>query len=503
MSYTRLVIRSTILFIVLTAVGTAALYCWRLMLANVLTPTDVGLFFAVFGFISLVGGIREFGTTSATVKYVAQYRAQHRWKEMREMVWWMFAWQGVIFLVSVIGVLLFSRWLVTSYFKDPRSFTLMLWLLLLAFFTLLESFFFTIFQGFKAIKQYSMMGFMRGVFVLVVTAALLYLGWSVQAPAAGYAIALGLVMVFCAWWLWRLHPQFFTEWPQLHWSRFRKLAAFAIPVLIGLGGSLAFSYVDTIALTYFRTLAEVGLYSIAYSLVMLLRQLPKALSVIVFPVSTELFTLRDARLAEGVRKLLKYLMVITLPLGLGLIAYGNVALNILFPSSYAGALDILRLMSIAFVMYAIVTVNLSVLLGLGKPKAYSLVMVLGAVVNVAFDVLLAPAYGLWGIGVANILCQIVMLTVSAWSLHSTLKHTTPWRAWLKTAIAGALFVVVVQVTKGLVANVYMQVALSGVAACVVYGAAVLLFKVVDLKEVLHIVRVTLNRAPSQSQKAVP
>jgi O-antigen/teichoic acid export membrane protein len=223
------------------------------------------------------------------------------------------------------------------------------------------------------------------------------------------------------------------------------------------------------------------------------------LSVIVFPVSTELFTLRDARLAEGVRKLLKYLMVITLPLGLGLIAYGNVALNILFPSSYAGALDILRLMSIAFVLYAIVTVNCSVLLGLGKPKAYSLVMVLGAIVNVVFDVLLVRGYGLWGIGVANILCQIVMLTVSAWSIHSTLKHTTPWRAWLKTAIAGALFVVVVQLTKNLVANVYVQVGLSLIAACLVYGAAVLLFKVVDIKEIMHIVRVTLKRAPAPTE----
>ncbi len=505
MSYTRLVIRSTVLFVVLTTLGSGALYLWRLLLAHELTPTDMGLFFAVFGFISLVGGIREFGTTSAAVKYVTEYLTTKRYRDMREMVWWMFIWQLSIFLIAAAGVLLFSNLLVKDYFKDPRSFALMMWLLLLSLITVIETVFFTIFQGFKATKEFSMMGFLRGVFALTFTYLFLKLGWGVLAPAVGYVVALVLVMAICGWWVWRLHPSFFTEFPRLRWKMFRTLARFAIPVTIGLIGTWAFSYVDTVVLTYFRSLEEVGLYAVAFSLVMVMRQLPKALSVIVFPVSVELFTLRDARLAEGIRKLHKYLMVGTLPLGLGLIAYGHVVLHLLFPASYIDALDILRLLTVAFVLYAVVAVNSSILLGLGKPRAYSLVMIVGAIINVAFDIILAPHYGLWGIGVANILCQIAMLTLSTVSLHGVLKNTTPWRAWIKTAIAGALFVVVVQVTKQIVlfTNVYLQVAFSLGMACVVYGAVILLLRVVDYKEVLHIARVTLMRAPAAAPKEVP
>lgn len=505
MSYTRLVIRSAIIFMVLTTLGSIALYVWRLLLAHELSPTEMGLFFAVFGFISLVGGIREFGTTSAAVKYVTEYRTKKRFREMREMVWWMFVWQLAIFLIAAVGVIIFSNWLVNDYFRDARSFPLMLWLLVLALITVVETFFFTVFQGFKATKEFSMMGFLRGAFALIFTFLFLRMGWGVLAPAVGYVVALGLVMLVSCWYLWRLHPQFFTEFPRLRWRNFRTLARFAIPVTVGLMGTWAISYVDTVVITYFRTLEEVGLYAVAFSLVMVMRQLPKALSIIVFPVSVELYTLRDARLTEGIRKLQKYLLVATLPLGLGLIAYGHVALNILFPGSYIAALDILRLLTIAFVLFAIVAVNSSILLGLGKPRAYSLVMVVGAIVNVAFDVILAPTYGLWGIGIANILCQIAMLTVSAVSLHGVLKDTTPWRAWLKTAAAGALFVVVVQVSKGLAlfSNVYLQVGFSLGAACIAYGAALMLLNVVDYKEVLHIARVTIMRAPAAAPKEVP
>ncbi|MEK6823046.1 MAG: oligosaccharide flippase family protein [Nanoarchaeota archaeon] len=126
MSYTRLVIRNAIVFVVLGVLSSIVFYLWRLMLAHPLTPYEFGLFFACFSFIGLVTGLKELGTSSAAVKYIAHYCAKRRWALMRETMIWFFLWQLLCFGVAAVGVLVFLKPLATFYFKDPNATSVML-----------------------------------------------------------------------------------------------------------------------------------------------------------------------------------------------------------------------------------------------------------------------------------------------------------------------------------------------------------------------------------------
>ncbi len=458
------------------------------MLAHQLTPYEFGLFFACFSFIGLVTGLKELGTSSAAVKYIAHYCAKRRWALMRETMIWFFLWQLLCFGVAAVGVLVFLKPLATFYFKDPNATSVMLWLLLLGLFAVVHHFFVTTFQGFKAVKESALTLFFLSCLVLSFSYLFIWFGWGADAPAAGYAVATGVVLVLCGVMLYRLHPDFFKKMPNLRLSTLSRLLHFGFKVTAGIIGGMIFSYIDVVTLTYWRPLVDVGLLGVATTISSLIRYIPRGLAYVVFPLSAELHALHDDRLAGGVKRIHRYLLVILVPIAVATIAFAHVILNMFFPTSYAEASSVLRMLAIAQILGATALMNSYVLLGIGKPKAYALMHGVGAGLNIILDIMLVPTYGLWGIGIANIVAQCAMTIVSIMSMRRYLPGSIPWCSWIKTAIAGMLFFAVLHLLRDTFTNVILQVGVPLAVASMLYVATLFALRVLRFHELKRIVQ---------------
>jgi len=494
MSYTGSVARHAALFLVVTGLGSVVFYVWRLLLAHELQPAEVGLFFAVFSLVGLITGIKDFGTSSAAVKYVAQYRTERKWELLHQTLIWTLLWQLSVFVIGAIVVIVLAKYLAASYFKDLRAVSLIMWIALLGLLTVFENFFFMTFQGFRAIAYYSFMPFLRGLFLLVVTFFLLRFGLGVSAPAVGYVLALALVLVICVVWVRRVHPDLVSRIPKLEWKQFERIAKFSIPVTVGVVGSWVFAYADTLVLTLLRSLTEVGFFTVAQPLAGMMHILPKSLSVVIFPLSSELHALRDSRLVDGVKRVQKYLMAAMLPVGLVIVVFAKPIINILFPPEYAVAAPLLQLLTVAQVLNAVATVNHSILLGVGRPKAFAMVMVGGAGTLILLDLALAAPMGLVGIGIANVAAQFVMLGLSAWKIRDVLPGTAPIRSWLKCTMAGIIMLVLMMLIKNVFSNVYISIIFTATAGAAVYVMMVFALRIINFAEIMQLFRAFLNRS---------
>ncbi|MDO8661204.1 MAG: oligosaccharide flippase family protein, partial [Candidatus Woesearchaeota archaeon] len=71
-NYTKKVVRSTTIMLVMMVLTAVLGYVWRFVLARKLSVEEFGLFFAVFGFVNLFYGFKGFGLGSGVVRFITE-----------------------------------------------------------------------------------------------------------------------------------------------------------------------------------------------------------------------------------------------------------------------------------------------------------------------------------------------------------------------------------------------------------------------------------------------
>jgi len=495
MSYTKVVVKGTFWFLLFSILSAGVFYLWRLMLTRELSTSDVGLFFAVFSFVNVITNMRELGASSAVVQLVAKYRTQGRWTLLRETLVWLLLWYAFLAAIFIAVVFIAAKPLSAYYFKDIDAVHLIYWLLLMAGFATIYSFLTVAFQGLREIRWYAMMPFAVGIAVLGMTGLLLRRGWGVDAPAAGYAFAVIVVACLAAWQLTRIEgvQKLFVGPVKLKRQTLNSIFKFGLPASIGTAATWVFASVDPLVLTAQGSLTAVALYSVAQPIAMLLRYVPKAITVVMFPVSVELHTLKDRRLNEGVRQVQKYLMLLLLPIGIPIVTLAPQIIAFLFPPEYGAAAQTLQFLTIAQILGAVALVNTYVLLGMGKPRIFAGILVTGAVLNLLLDLILVPSWGVVGVGIANVVAQAGMLIVSLWKLQTTVDYRTPWRAWMKMGIAGVILVLTMDTAKTMFGPGVLGVGAATLIGIVAYGGSIFLLRALTIDELRGLIARVMPR----------
>jgi len=158
--------------------------------------------------------------------------------------------------------------------------------------------------------------FFQMFLVLLVTILFLGLGLSYLAPALAYLIASIIAGGTYFVMFYKSNPLFMKLKFSFDVRLFKKLLLFGLPLTIGAVLGSAIGYIDTLIITYFRTLEEVALYNVALPLAMLLRHFTKSLSLIIVPTSSEIFFKDVGIFKKGIFLLHKYSFLIVLPAAL-------------------------------------------------------------------------------------------------------------------------------------------------------------------------------------------
>jgi O-antigen/teichoic acid export membrane protein len=468
-------------------------YFIRIILARQLSVEDYGLFFSVFAFVSFLLFFRDLGLGNALVKHLAEFKTKKRFDEIKTSILSVFL--SLLFLSAIFGIVLYflAPFLAQSYFKDARAEYIIYFFIAYILFSALFLFLKNIFQGFQKIKIFALMEPVRLGVILTGILLLFDLGYGFLTPVIAYTVSwLAVFIIFLpfTWWTFSFFRYKIKNMRKIT----KQLYLFGIAIALAQIGAKVIARIDTLMLTYFNPLSDVGIYNVVLPTALLFLFFSEAISPVLYPLVSELWAKKDTKkLIEGIKLLYKYSFVITMPAFLTIFVFSSLTIKILFGAKYAAGNVALQILLIGVLFLLVSTVNNTILAAIGKPSAVTKSFLLVAAINIVLNLLLIPIFGIEGAATATLISYTLLLIVSTLFVVRYIKIKIPLRDWIKTAFAGGIFLGIAFVLKKiLVMNVWIEALIIILAAGIVYLILAYIFKLINIKELKFYLNKAIN-----------
>lgn len=490
----RLAKGSAIIFTAFIASELIGLFL-RMFLARSLTVAEYGLFYAVFALISFFILFRDLGLGTALVKYIPEFTVRKQFAEIKSSITSVLLFQAAFGLIVSAVLFIFSDQIALAIFRTLDASLLLrilsTWFFVAIFYTLAQA----TFQGFQNMPAYASINFFNLLSVLLL--AVLFLGvWGlgISGVAFAYLIAAAVVGLFSLSFLIRGYRHVFQEKASITRPLLKKLLIFALPIFVGSIGSLILSYTDTIMITVFRTLPEVGFYQAAQPTAHILWYFPMALTVVLFPMISELWARRERKLlGEALHFLTKFSFILIMPAAFILIAFPEVVINLLFGPGYLAGATALQILSGAAIIVAPYAILANTMAGIGRPVIITKVVTLMACFNLVGNLVLIPRYGIEGAAVTTFVSYLIGLALMFYCARKFIRFTIPSSPLFKTIVGGVLTLLLIFGLKSiLVLSPWPEAFAVMIPGLVFYGLWILATKTItkdDLRLIKEIVPV--------------
>ena len=496
MSYAKKIFKSTVTVFLLSILGALMGYLIRMVLARNLSTAEYGLFYAILAFFGLLGIFKDLGLNAALPKYISEFNIKKKYGLIKSSIISVFSLQTISSLFLAIILIFLSGFLAKNYFHEPTA-TLIFKLMLIYFCLIpLENVIRFTFQGFQRMFYYGSMNFVKMSIILVITLLFFHLGFSIFAPVIAYmAVSIFEALIYFPIFFKKTIPFFFEIKTKIPFSLIKKLMKFGIPTMFGLLGMLVITYTDTMILTYFRPLSDVGLYQVAIPTAALLLYFSNALTSIVFPVYSEMWVKKEKeKLKKGLELLHKYSLIIILPISLTMFSFPNVIINLFFGQKYLGAALPLQILSIGMIFYSIGYLNNNTISAIGKPKISSKVVIIAAMINLIGNLILIPILGIVGAALVTSFSYIILFLLSFVYSRKYFKIDVNLINWVKNIALGLIFIAVIFLLKRILEiNLWLEALIALTIAGLFYIIGLFLFRIINLKEILKFKEDLLQR----------
>ena len=485
MNYTKLAVRGAAIVFATSIVAAFLGYLVRLVMVRNLSLEDVGLFYSIFSFLSVLNVFKALGVDTALVKFIPEFLSKKKNDYAKSSIVYATVIQLINNTIILGSVYFFSSYLSVHYFHSEKA-VILLRLMLVAFYidslTLILKY---SFQGFKDMINFSVIDLVRMMLIIAVLLIGFKLNAGILSPAIAYILVpIILLMIFGNILFRKTFPQFSKSNLVKDAKFFREMVRYGIHVMAVSVGNVILGNIDIMVLTYFSGLASVGLYSVALPTVKLLLYLPRAIGGIMLPLSAELWAENKKHILKaGIEKLYKYSIIAIVPLVFAIFSFSDFILNMLFGSAYAAAGMALKILVIGMIFAAIYGININFFAAIGKPEINSKIIYSAAVFNLIGNLIMVPLIGIKGAAISTSVSYLIMMVIGLFYIKKYIKIKLPFRNWAMSILSGMAFIFVIFTLKKLMMfNVWVEAALSLTAASLAYIALLLLIKVISIEE---------------------
>lgn len=490
-SYTKKAVYGVSIIFLMGILASLLAYLLRLLLARSLSVNDYGLVYGIIALFGIFSIFQTLGLNSALAKYIAEFRTRNEFNNIKSSILITFLIQFISTLILGAIFIVFSDIIANDYFHETSASLLIKIYAMGIVFSPMQNIVKGIFQGFQRMGYYSSVDFLKMLSILIITYILLEAGFSVSAPIIAYTLAYVIPFLFHFQIISKvIFPDFRKIKSGFDSKLADKLVTFGIPVIFTEAASTIFGYTDTIMITFFRSLEDVGLYNVGMPTAGVIWKITIALSIILLPLSSELWIIeKKEKIKKGLLDLYKYSTILILPVSLIMFLFPEIIIKILFGSEYIGASNVLRILSIGSIVFAISSANNSLLIGIGQPKEVSKIMLIGSLFNIIGNLILIPLYGIEGAALTTLIAFVIMMYLGIFRLKEFIGIELPWKDLLKIALAGIIFsIVVFSINENLSVNLWVKLFVSVIVGLLVYMGSIFFLNVLTLEEVRTLVR---------------
>jgi len=484
-SYTKFAVKGATTVLIISLVAAFLGYIVRVILARNLTLEDFGLFYAIFAFLGLIGIFKSLGFDKALVKFIPEFMHKKEYNFLKSSIIYVVIIQIITNSIIIIAVFLLSNFLAVNYFQNAQA-GVILRLMAIAFF--IDSFMQilkTSFQGFKKMLYFSGIDLVRMLLIIIFILIGLKLNYGILSPVYAYVITpFVLTIIFSIILVKKVFPEFFASKFSINKKLLRKISHYSIFILATTVGGTVLGYTDIVMLTYFSGLTAVALYSVALPTTRVLLYFPRAIAGVLLPVTSELWSKQKIGvLREGMEALYKYSFIIIVPLVFMIFSFADLILNILFGTNFLEATNTMKILSIGMIFATLTGISINFFSGIGKPQITSLMVYTAAVFNFISNLILIPILGIIGAAITTTLSHFIMMLIGLMKIKKFITIRFPVKIWIKTLIAGILFVLIISILKKvIVLNVWLETFIILIISGIIYLILLFLLKVINFKE---------------------
>jgi O-antigen/teichoic acid export membrane protein len=168
---------------------------------------------------------------------------------------------------------------------------------------------------------------------------------------------------------------------------------------------------DTVILSSMKGDAVVGWYNAAYKMVLVLLFIPTALGFAIFPVMSKFYTTSRDSLRHGVEKLLKYMTMLGIPLGVGTTLLAQRIIVVVFGPEYTPAVIALQILIWSVVLVYIGGPVGTLLQTTNNQRVVARIVGISVFVNVVANLILIPKYSYVAAGTVAVVTTLISVTM--------------------------------------------------------------------------------------------
>ncbi len=464
------------------AVGISA-YLLRILLARTLEPAEYGLVFAIIAFFSVFISFRTLGFGAALVRFVPLFRKENAVWKIRACTKYLLAIQLAIMLLVAVGITIFAEPLAESYFKSDVAKALLFTFLAYFIVTVFSDTFEHVFYANNKIGIFALKRVIEQLLLLMTAAALLLFFNTVLVVPVAYLISGVLISIFM-WILFRIKLKDVASAKTRHDKEtFKKVFFFGLPQTFANIGLVAFTYFDTLILTFFRSLEEVAIYSVAQPVVAGLTYLRKPLVVALNPIAAELAHIDLKKLGHGFVELTKWMLLLLIPGCIVLALTADPLVNLLFGKNYAAAADIIKILVIGVPFASMNILNARIIFVTGSAKLNAILSTITGAISVVMNIILIPILGVIGAAIASVVSGLVSNIISSIILKKKTNIALNWSLYVRFAVS-AISSIFAGLGIGLIIPKiwYVQIPFVAVIAAAAFFGAALILHLFTVKE---------------------
>lgn len=492
MNATREVLYGSVLLTFFSIVAGAVAYLTKIVLVQNLSVEEFGLFFSVLTLILFLQVFISLGLPTGLARTIAKFRVTGEFAKIKSIIMGSFGVQMSMALLVMIVLFVLSDFLASSYFENGDAKWLLLVLSLYFPLNVLRSQFGALFNGFSKSLYLALMQFLYNVGVFCFVLVGLYVFGGIKVPVFAYLG--GFLVVFLVLFIpfFKTFNVFSVRGEEFKKSN-KELLVFSAPLLFTVIGGVFISYFDTLMLTYYETLIEVGVYNIVLPTALLLVLVGSSVGVALLPVITRLFEEgKKGILSNAFSKVYVYVGFVVIPAIVVLMLLSSYIIEIFFGGEYLLGLVAFNVLVLGSLFKIFMTIQNQALVGVGKSSSILKVFTVGALSNVVLNMVLIPLYSLTGAAIATSLSYVLMFVISYYLLRKEFVLNFPIYKFLLLIGCSLSIIVSVEIFWMLSFNMYILTALGLIVGGGLYLGLVLLFRVIDVVDFLEMFGVDIK-----------
>ena len=365
--------------------------------ARYLGPERYGTIAFALAFTSIFGVVTDLGINTLTIREVARNKNSAT------------TFLGNLLLIKSILVIITVAFIVVAvnltghdWIEIDVTYLISISIILSAF----NGAFNSLFQAFERIEYISIGSVLSNISMLLGAGYAISHGFGVIGFACIYIFSSTLGLAYTLFVANRLHLTHALQIDrEMIWPMMKEALPFGITALSG----MIYTYADSIMLSSLKGNEVVGWYNAPYRLMLMMLFIPNVINVVIFPVMSRYFTSSPSFLKLIYTKYLKFMLILSLPLGMGTTLIADKIILFVFGVGFENSIVALKIIIWTIVLTFIGAAFARLLESVNQQRIITKISMVCMVVNVLLNILLIPKFSYIGSSFVTVVTEFLLV----------------------------------------------------------------------------------------------